>query len=315
MATVKEIADRMGFVGFENVRQAPQASALSPGTQALVEATERRKMLLAVKIDEGSVEELEGNTEATKTKAETEKLKAEIDLLKVRSDLAGVRETVEGSGSKTEGVMGAFLEMLSDEKRALLKDNADLRDRMFGSLSLEVQALKDDLRQAARGIAPDTDGHMPIAQQITDLKSVRDAILDIFPPPLAQTATSDVNEAIKLYELKESHELRMAQLGLQRVEIENKSKLEWARFEEERRRSDTTGKFIEAYGPAVIDAFKTGGFFRGSGNGAGAAPVSGLAEIINMSCPNCETAIEVAPDAVAVRCPNDECSKFYQIRR
>ncbi len=324
-----------GLPGRVNLRRTGQPAT---PTDPIEEYMQSRRLRMAEALREQELKEFEAQGELDRRKKEAEILKVEAEVQELRQKL---KASQPEEPDQRNSLVGALIATLNQDKNRAYDEAREYREAMQEQLLKTVEGFRDDARMKAQepgAGSPATD----LTSRIAELKAIREVMTDLFPARQEVPVSSTLDETIRLYQLKEQHEARMAELTLlrderlRRLDMEERAQdtrmtLEQARVENDRRRNEVLGNTLERTTPAIIDMFT-----RNIGSGGGPAPAQFPAQEIApqvraamvvqaqeggeeagegymvIDCPSCAVKYRMVDTAQMAQCPS--CRQVVRIQ-
>ena len=235
MPSVREIRKSLGV---------PDVISLSAGAEATAEplneldqALEYRDRTFKQRVMRNTERQAEAVAKADAATAELDEAEAHLKTEETRYRIRELKEHGRSNGGEGGGGgMSQILSILHEDRQQSQAQMAEAQGEMMRMLQEQVKDLRE---QSLTRVTEATNGHGPtLADQVMEAKSLLDTIRSLAPQPTAVDGLAGmgrtVEEAMRLFELKEGHEDRMAERREAHEERMSRLHLERERFEEEK---------------------------------------------------------------------------------
>ncbi|MGH7639491.1 MAG: hypothetical protein ACREN7_00165 [Candidatus Dormibacteria bacterium] len=258
---------------------------------------------------------------AETSQADLQTLEADAKRVELQERLEEFRRARAGGGDGAPSLTDRLLDQMLQEAQTARQDAQALREQTQQELRGELARMRDEM---SRQIAHPTE-ERPIdalAQNLTQLKDLRELFRATDPTPSWSGPAGDVNLTIKQMEMQQDFELRREQMQMEREERNRKWEeaksqrdeeraLRLAELNQRRERDHMLGTALNDVMPRIGDAF--GGMRPAPAQGGGEAGPPGGTETIYCTRDGCGAPIVVGPHDTQVICPN--CKYVYAIGR
>jgi hypothetical protein len=324
-----------GLPGRVQIRHTGQPA---PPTDPLEQYLQSRRARMAESLREQELKEFEAQAELDRRKKEAEILKVETEVQELKQKL---RAAQPEEPDQRNSLVGALIATLNQDKNRAYEEAREYREAMQQQLLQTVEGFRQDARQKATDPgngSPASD----LTSRIAELKAIREVMADLFPSRSEVPVSSTIDETIRLYQLREQHEARMAELTLlrderlRRLDMEEKAQntrlsLEQEKMENDRRRNEILGNTLEKAAPPIVDMLS-----RSMGGAPSAPTISAPAqeiapqvraamtvepqgageldgtEYIVIDCPGCGLKYRMVAGAQMAQCPS--CQQLVRIQ-
>ena len=235
MPNVREIRRSLGV---------PDLVTLSPGGEATAEpmsdldrALEYRDRTFGQRVMRTTERQAEAVAKAEAATAELEEAEAHLKTKETHLRIREIEEHLKSSGGDgLGGGMGQIIQLLHEDRQQSQAQQAEAQGELMRLLQDQVKDLRE---QSLARLTEPTNGHGPstLTEQVQQARDLLEIIRSLSPTPATESLNGmgqSVEEVIKLYELKEGHEDRMADRKEAHEERMARLHLERERFDDER---------------------------------------------------------------------------------
>lgn len=276
-----------------------------------------RRSRMAQALREQEIRDLEADAELERRKKQAEVMKVEAEIAELKNKLRAA-EPEEQQGPQS--LIAALISTLNADKNRAYSEAKELRDALQQQLLQTVQSFREEARE--KSVEPPNPA-LDLSGRITELKAIREVMTDLFPPRQEAPISSSIEETIRLYQIQEAHEARMAELSLMRDERMRRLDMEQRAqdAQEERlrldsevqqRRTEVMARALEQATPAIAQAF-TRAITPDGGGGAPTFQAEPPAPEVRaaMVAPDPAGQQQVGEGYVAITCP--ACQQAYRL--
>lgn len=294
--TITDIRRGFGTPDYLDLSQEPAggpAVATAPPRDSMADALALKERMAGDALRDGTLRQVEAeqNLATERTGLDIEKMRVE------RAELTARMEAVSkgGAGGDQMGILQLILHTMSEDKKSVEQQNAELRSTLVGQMAAQNEALRTELQQQAA--APPSEHAAPaqdLGARIGELKMLYEEMRSVFGQPDPTSVGQSIDDTIKLFQMKEQHEERMADIRRDDERWRAEFGLKSNQAEVENRRAETMSSAVQQGLPAIQEYLTRLVDSRLNGNSAGAAatvPDKPPPGSKMDTCPSCHTIV------------------------